>query len=61
MYVMLYFLFRLMSYFRQLNEFSMEYLLETSNTTELQQSLNFIKLERLDIFVRKSIEHFLIF
>ena len=61
MYVMLYFLFRMMSYFRQINEFSMEYLLETSNTTELQQSLNFIKLERLDIFVRKSIEHFLIF
>ena len=61
MYVMLYFLFRMMSYFRQINEFSMEYLLETSNTTELQQSLNLIKLERLDIFVRKTIEHFLIF
>jgi len=61
MYVMLYFLFRMMSYFRQINEFSMEYLLETSNTTELQQSLNLIKLEILDIFVRKTIEHFLIF
>ena len=61
MYVMLYFLFRMMSYFRQINEFSMEYLLETSYTTELQQSLNLIKLERLDIFVRKTIEHFLIF
>jgi len=61
MYVMLYFLFRMMSYFRQINEFLMEYLLETSNTTELQQSLNLIKLERLDIFVRKTIEHFLIF